>query len=319
MIESSPARHGRKRFATIDIGTNSVLMLVVEAVGSDLHRVVDRAVITRLGRGVDRAGHLEAEASRRTLECLQSYADELKQLQVSNCHAVGTSALRDAAGGDEFLNHAERILGTRPRVLTGQQEADLSFGGALSGLNFAGKATVFDVGGGSTEIISGDASDGSVRIADAISLNIGAVRLHERHVSHDPPLPEELRAVKQDVRKHLPDSARYGGSPLVVGVAGTVTTLFAVSKKLQHYQGDQVHGQRLSREEIANWTSVLGAMSLAERCNVPGLDPRRADVVVTGAVVVGEVMDWLQANAIIVSDRGLRWGLAEQLAWCTDS
>jgi len=294
-------------------------MLVVEAVGSDLHRVVDRAVITRLGRGVDRAGRLEAEASRRTLECLQTYADELKQLRVSNCQAVGTSALRDAAGGDDFLDHAERILGARPRVLSGQQEAELSFGGTISGLNFAGRATVFDVGGGSTEIISGDASDGSERIVNAVSVNVGAVRLHERHVSHDPPLPEELRAVQQDVREHLPDSAPYGGSPLVVGVAGTVTTLFAVSKKLLYYQGDQVHGQRLSREEIANWTRALGAMSVAERCNVPGLDPRRADVIVTGAVVVGEVMDWLHANGIIVSDRGLRWGLVEQLAWCAVS
>ena len=309
MTEASRADGSSVRRAAIDIGTNSVLLLVVEGVGHDLHSIVDHAVITRLGRGVDQTGRLEAEASSRTLACLRTYADELDRLQVSSRQAVGTSALRDASGGDEFLDQAERVLGTRPRVLSGREEAELSFGGALSGLNLAGSATVFDVGGGSTEFIAGHAMAESQSIASATSVNVGAVRMHERHIKHDPALPEELKGVRQDVRSRLPESTPYSGAANVIGVAGTVTTLLAISKQMATYDGSQVHGQRLSRTEVDRLYQALAQLSVAERSKIAGLEPRRADVIVAGALIVLESMDWLQARSIIVSDRGLRWGL----------
>ncbi len=313
MTQSSRAGGGGKRLASIDIGTNSVLLLVVEAAGDELRSVVNRAVITRLGRDVDRTGHLDVEASRRTLDCLRSYAAELDELGVDIRQAVGTSALRDAAGGEDFLDRAERVLGTRPRVLSGREEAELSFVGAVSGLNLLGTATVFDVGGGSTEVISGRAGPQAARILSATSVNLGAVRLHERHVKHDPPLEEEMLTVQQDVREHLPEAAPYGESSFVVGVAGTVTALLAISRRMDVYEGERVHAQRLSQQQIVELSKRLAQMSLKERCEVPGLDPRRADVIVTGTVIVLELLDWLRAATIIVSDRGLRWGLVEKL------
>ena len=278
MTQSSRAGGGAKRFASIDIGTNSVLLLVVETARDELRSVVDRAVITRLGRGVDRTGHLDVEASQRTLECLRSYAAELDELDVSVRQAVGTSALRDTAGGEDFLDRAERILGTCPRVLSGREEAELSFVGAVSGLNLLGTATVFDVGGGSTEVISGSAGPQGARVLSATSVNLGAVRLHERHVKHDPPLEEEMLTIRQDVREHLPEAAAYGESSFVVGVAGTVTTMFAISRRMDVYEGDRVHAQQLSRPQIVELLQALARMSLKRALQVPGLEPRRADV-----------------------------------------
>jgi exopolyphosphatase/guanosine-5'-triphosphate,3'-diphosphate pyrophosphatase len=274
--------------------------------------VEDKAVITRLGFGVDRTGRLDDAASERTLDCLQSFARELDQLGVTDRQVVGTSALRDASGGEEFLNRAERVLGVRPRVISGSDEARLTFCGALSGLNLAETVTVFDVGGGSTEIIAGRAGARESEIAEATSVDIGSVRLHERHVKHDPPRPEELLAVQQDVRAHLPESNQYRASSRVIGVAGTVTTLFAMSNQMATYDGVRVHGGRLNRAEIQYWSDTLAHQTVAERRCVVGLEPRRADVIGIGALIILELMDWLGKSELIVSDRGVRWGLVEQ-------
>ncbi len=257
MTELSPERATCRRVASIDIGTNSVLLLVAECEEGNVRAVVERATITRLGFGVDRTGQLDDSAARRTLDCLQSIADELDRLKVSNRQVVGTSALRDVSGGDGFLEEANKILGVRPRVLSGTEEAQLTFSGALSGLNLAESATVFDVGGGSTEVISGCISADSTQISRAVSLDIGAVRLHERHVKHDPPLLEELLAVKRDVRALLPESRLYRDSRTVVGVAGTVTTLAAMSRQMANYEGHRVHGGLLSREQIRHWSELF--------------------------------------------------------------
>ena len=226
-----------QRVAAIDIGTNSVILLVVEASSSGVRAVVDRAVITRLGLGVDRTLRLDGASSARTLECLRLFADELDRLGVKSRQVVGTSALRDASDGDEFLSRAEGILGVRPRVLSGEDEARLTFRGALSGLNLAENVTAFDVGGGSTEVISGGTSSRESEVDGATSVNIGSVRLHERHIKHDPPQPEELLAAQQDIRMHLPESTQYRNSSGVVGVGGTVTTLFAMVQQLAAYDG----------------------------------------------------------------------------------
>src|SRR5450755_2101384 len=191
------------RVATIDIGTNSVLLLIAEYEGGALRPVVERATITRLGQGVDRGRRLLPEAVARTLACLAEYEVALREHAVSRLDIVGTSAMRDAAGGDAFIAQAKEILGVAPRVIDGAEEARLTFIGALSGLAVQGKVTVFDIGGGSTEIVNGESSPVTRRIHAAVSLNVGSVRLFERHVRSDPPSAEEMQRVERDIAEAL--------------------------------------------------------------------------------------------------------------------
>ena len=217
--------------AAIDIGTNSVLLLIAvrdEATGAP-RPLLERATITRLGEGVDKTRQLAAPAVQRTLECLRGYAADMRAHGVTRLAVVGTSALRDAAGGEAFLNAAQQILGERPRVIAGDEEAALTFRGALSGLEVSGDLLVFDIGGGSTELIAGSASSAGTP-ASRVSLDIGSVRLFERHVHSDPPTPSELAAIQADVARELAMAAplaltRSQRRPTLVGVAGTVTTL----------------------------------------------------------------------------------------------
>ncbi|HEX2673517.1 MAG TPA: Ppx/GppA family phosphatase, partial [Polyangiaceae bacterium] len=187
------------RAATIDIGTNSVLLLVADSAGGALRPVLERATVTRLGEGVDRNRRLLDTACERTLTCLAEYAAALRELGVTRLDAVGTSAMRDARGGQEFVARAAAILGVAPRVIDGNEEARLTFAGALSGLPQRGKVTVFDIGGGSTEIIVGSSSAKERSIREAVSLNIGSVRLFERHLQNDPPTSRELQNVQRDI------------------------------------------------------------------------------------------------------------------------
>lgn len=297
----------------IDIGTNTVLLLVAERRDGVLVPIVDRARIVRLGEGVDRARRLAPEAVQRTLGALEDYARELEAHGVDRVDAVGTSALRDAGGGQEFLDAAERVLGVRPRVIDGALEAELTFEGALSGLGLEGPVSVFDVGGGSTEIIAGTAGP-RPELAAARSLDIGSVRLTERHVRSDPPSAEELRRVADDVEAALRDAPPLSPEARLVGVAGTVTTLAAVSLGLEPYDGARVHGLSLARDEVERVAALLASTPLAARRELPGLEPKRADVIVAGAEIVRRVLAWSGRPELVVSDRGVRWGVAERLA-----
>jgi exopolyphosphatase / guanosine-5'-triphosphate,3'-diphosphate pyrophosphatase len=301
---------GSRRLATLDIGTNTVLLLIADATPAGLVPVLERATITRLGQGVDRTRELAPEARARTLACLSDYAVDLARLGVAEVAAVGTSALRDARGGAELVADAARVLGVAPSVIDGEREAELTFRGALSGLDVRGPVTVFDVGGGSTELVTGNAEH---VITSAVSLDIGSVRLFERHVTTDPPSDTELDAVRRDIAGAL---AKVGVSAqgTLVGVAGTVTTLAAIALELDDYDPSRVHGQRLERSTVRSLTTRLASLPLTERRRLPGLDPARADVIVVGALIVENVMDIARRDTLVVSDRGVRWGLLEELA-----
>jgi len=300
-----------RRIATLDIGTNTVLLLVAEATSNGLVPVLERATITRLGEGVDRTRELSPAARTRTLDCLKAYAAELTRLGVSRVAAVGTSALRDARGGGDFTREIETVLGTAPSVIGGEREAELTFRGALSGLEVSGPVTVFDVGGGSTEIVRGNAERA---LFGAISLDIGSVRLTERHLASDPPTESELLHVRNDIQAALTAVARPGSSATLVGVAGTVTSIGAVALELTDYDPNLVHGHVLSASTLHVITERLARMPLTERRQVKGLDPRRADVIVAGALIVEAVMAFTESTSLVISDRGVRWGLAEELA-----
>jgi exopolyphosphatase/guanosine-5'-triphosphate,3'-diphosphate pyrophosphatase len=309
-----------KKVAAIDIGTNSVLLVIAAAEPGGAQPLLERATITRMGEGVDRTRRLAPAAVERNLACLRAYAEDLRAHGSPPLSVVGTSALRDAEGAAQFLDEAERILGVWPRVIAGEEEARLTFRGALSGLSLPGKLLVFDIGGGSTELIVGDAG-GSTDPESRVSLDIGSVRLFERLVKSDPPSPAELDAVQSEIAREL-----AGAAPLsqiaadtadrtltLVGVAGTVTTLKALELGLPAYDAARVHGSRLSLATVERLFAQLSALPLAERVKLPGLEPKRADVIVVGALIVRELLRRAGATETVVSDRGVRFGLLEAL------
>jgi exopolyphosphatase/guanosine-5'-triphosphate,3'-diphosphate pyrophosphatase len=310
------------RVAGIDIGTNSVLLLVAEQAEDGtgpLRPIVERATITRLGKGVDRTRALDPAAVDRTLACLADYGELLRAAGASRVDAVGTSAMRDAQGGDAFIARAHALLGVAPRVISGAEEARLTFSGALSGLPItAGAVTVFDVGGGSTEVIAGTVNGADHRIDHAISVDIGSVRLTERHVHTDPPLAAELACVRADAAGELA-RARWGPpSTTLIGVAGTLTTLASVALGVEPYDASRVHGARLTADQIQRTIAHLASLPAAERRQIPGLDPGRADVIIAGGLIVEAALAaafGARATAeLIVSDRGVRWGLVSELS-----
>jgi exopolyphosphatase/guanosine-5'-triphosphate,3'-diphosphate pyrophosphatase len=308
------------RVAAIDIGTNTVLLLIAEVGESGgVVPIVERAEITRLGQGVDRARALAPAAVARTLGCLRDYAAEIAKHDVMQLDVVGTSAMRDAGAakigpGADFIESARAILGTAPRVISGDEEASLAFSGGLAGLGLSGAVTAFDIGGGSTEIIRGRLEGGVAHIAERQSLDLGSVRLFERHVRADPPSATEIAAVKTFIVDQLFMLAPPPPGQLLVGMAGTVTTIAAIARGIAPYDPARIHGARLTLREIAETARRLRELPLAERKQLTGLEEKRADVIPVGAVILETIMAFTRSEEIVVSDRGVRWGVALQLA-----
>lgn len=296
------------RVATVDIGTNSVLLLVAEYTENAWHAVLERATVTRLGQGVDRTRTLHPDAIARTIACLSQYADEARRAGVGQCIVVGTSAMRDASGADVLRAYVRDAFGTEVRVLSGNEEARATYTGARSGLDIDAECTVFDIGGGSTEFVVGGAS-GPVF---SHSFDVGAVRMTERHIRHDPPTRHELESLERDVRARFAEHEVPACGP-ILGVAGTVTTLCAWLHGVVPYDGAKVHGQRITRAEIARAYATLASMPLAQRGALGGLDPKRADVIVAGAAITLACLDILGGTELVASDRGVRWGLLSEL------
>ena len=306
------------RVASIDIGTNTVLLLVAERDASGtLVAVREEATITRLGEGVDVSRVLKPEAIARTNECLTRYGALCRELGVEKTAVVGTSAMRDAGGGDAVREHVRSALGVDARTISGDEEARLTFRGALSGMSgVEGDVVVFDIGGGSTEIVAAKAGGNLTggEVAFAKSFDIGSVRLTERHLRSDPPTEPELDELRDGVRRVLREVPELPRSGPPIGIAGTVTTLAAVAMGLAPYDGARVHGFTMSKELLAKVLRDLAVMPNAERRNVRGLEPKRADVIVAGGAIALGVLDALHADSMRISDRGVRWGLAETLA-----
>ncbi len=293
--------------AAIDCGTNTTRLLIAENASAASQRqfLESRAEITRLGAGVDKTNKLAPDAIARTLDCLRDYKKLLDQHQVTSLRAVATSATRDAYNRADFLTAATAILGTEMEVLSGQDEAKLSFQGATASLDPAtGPFLVLDIGGGSTEL-----SYGTQDQSTAISMDIGSVRLTEQHIANDPPLPEELSAVLSVIGLHLDDATRALGeldpSTQLIGVAGTVTTIAAVEIGLAEYDSDAIHHFNLSKAAAEDVFRNLAVEPLADRIHNPGLDPRRADVIVAGACILVGVMRHFGFSDCLVSESDL--------------
>jgi exopolyphosphatase/guanosine-5'-triphosphate,3'-diphosphate pyrophosphatase len=298
------------RYAAIDIGTNTVLLLVAERRGAGFFPVVERAEITRLGRGVDRRGELDAEAIRETVEVLGRFAAEARQLGARGIACVATSAARDARNGAAFFEAARAAAGLVPEVISGFEEARLIYASAWRDFGASGPAlAVLDVGGGSTEFTWGRGSSPLGRE----SLQVGAVRLTERSAVADPIGPSGVRALREAAVEGLAPLRRLDADGLaaatLVAVAGTVTTLAAVAQALPCYQAEKVHGSRLALGQVDALLERMAAMTLEQRKRLPGMEPKRADVIVAGAVILAEAMRATGFEAATVSDRGVRWGL----------
>ncbi|MBI2894458.1 MAG: Ppx/GppA family phosphatase [Deltaproteobacteria bacterium] len=298
------------RIAAIDIGTNSVLMTIAEGSADNPRVLADRATVTRLGEGVDQSGKLTPEAILRTLDVLKKYAEEAKAVG-ARIFAVSTSATRDAENSRVFLEPASAFLGSDVEIIDGKREAELTFRGSLSGIAFPGAVTVVDIGGGSTEIVRGEAG----KVIESTSLNIGSVRLTERHLKSDPPTDQEMEALDRNLTAVIEGSSVQPTAPLV-GIAGTVTTLAAVSRKMIDYDGAEVHGTRLMTEEVREMIAGFRAVRKSDRpARFPGLTSGRADVIIAGAQILLRLAERARTSQITVSDRGVRWGiLVEKLS-----
>ena len=299
------------RVAVIDVGTNTVLLTVAEPRGGTFHPVVERAEITRLGRGVDRTGRLDAEAIAGTVAVIARYAAEARALGADRIAAVATSAARDAGNGAEFFEACRAAAGLAPEIIAGGEEARLVHLSAWRDFGAPGhRLAVLDVGGGSSEVTWGSGADPEGRR----SFQMGAVRLTERVAPGDPPSPGDLLRMEEGARAALSEVEAIRGSGALAGarlvaVAGTVTTLAAVAQALPAYDALRVHGSTLSRQDLAALLGRMARLSTAERARLPGMEPKRADVIVAGAVLVAAAMDLGGFDALTVSDRGVRWGL----------
>ncbi|WFE55044.1 Ppx/GppA phosphatase family protein [Micromonospora sp. WMMD1155] len=307
--------------AAIDCGTNSIRLLVADlpddSAGSPapLVDLTRRMEIVRLGEGVDRTGRLAPEAIERTRVALASYAADIEKLGADRVRMCATSASRDAANAADFTEMVQRTLGVAPEVVTGDEEARLSFTGAVRGLPADAKAPflVVDIGGGSTEFVVGD-RDAGVRAA--ISVDIGCVRMTERHLPGDPPTPEQVAAAQADIAAAVDRAlAVVPGreAATLVGLAGSVTTVVAIAQNLQEYDPERIHHARVSYEAVAQVTADLLGQTRAQRLANPVMHPGRADVIGAGALVLRVIMERAGMPSVVASEHDILDGIAWSL------
>ncbi|WP_329132631.1 Ppx/GppA family phosphatase [Streptomyces sp. NBC_01476] len=313
------------RVAAIDCGTNSIRLLVADldpAAGTltDLER---RMRIVRLGQGVDRTGRLAPEALERTFAACREYAELIRVHGVPHerVRFVATSASRDAENRDDFVRGVRAILGVEPEVITGDQEAEFSFTGATRELGAAdGLPTpylVVDIGGGSTEFVLGDR-----HVIAARSVNIGCVRMTERHLLRDghltdPPTPEQIAAMTADIDAALSEAARavpFDRARTLVGLAGSVTTIGGIALGLPAYDPAAIHHSRVSLEQVREITTRLLTATHAERAAIPVMHEGRTDVIGAGALVLLRIMERTGAKEVVVSEHDILDGIAFSLA-----
>ena len=294
--------------AAVDIGTNSVRLLITDAGGRELERSMQ---ITRLGQGVDVTGSLQPDAIARTAQVLSRYASAIAQHEVTRVRATPTSAARDAKNNETFFDAAQSALGVRPELLSGEEEALLSFRGATSGLTSSeGPFLVFDIGGGSTEFVLGQSQPDSL-----ISVQMGCVRMTERHLKSEPPTREQLDACIADVRRELVrvrEVVDVQRAARAIGLAGTVTALAAMQQGLDHYDASRTHRSLLSRAQVEALFERLCVADLSERRRLLA-EPQRAEVIVGGAAVLVTILREFEIDELLVSEQDILDGLAASL------
>lgn len=302
--------------AAVDVGTNSVRLLVHAADGTRRNRTME---VTRLGAGVDRMGHLDDAALARTLDTLARYRQRWESYGVTGrVRIAATSAVRDASDRDRFFTGVREVTGVDAEVLSGTEEAHLAYLGATGAVDVPMPALVLDIGGGSTELIVGDGTDA----AASVSLQLGCVRLTERLLASDPPSDAEVAAARELVSERLTEADRalaaQGASPRdvasLIAVAGTATTLAALHLGLEAYEEDRIHATRLPADSLTGLTTRLLAMPAAARAALGPMQPGREDVIHGGALVLEGVVRRYGFDPVVVSESDLLDGLVQSLA-----
>ncbi|MFB6846189.1 exopolyphosphatase [Streptomyces sp. NPDC056373] len=311
------------RVAAVDCGTNSIRLLVADAdpATGELVDLDRRMTIVRLGQGVDRTGRLAPEALQRTFAACREYAAIIKEHGAERLRFVATSASRDAENRDEFVRGVLDILGVEPEVITGDQEAEFSFTGATKELagsdHLLRPYLVVDIGGGSTEFVVGDD-----RVRAARSVDVGCVRMTERHlvrdgVVSDPPSQEQIAAMRADIEAALDLAERtvpLREARTLVGLAGSVTTVSAIAQELPEYDSEAIHHSRVSYEKVREIAEWLLRSTHAERAAVPSMHPGRVDVIGAGALVLLSIMERIGAREVVVSEHDILDGIAHSCA-----
>jgi exopolyphosphatase/guanosine-5'-triphosphate,3'-diphosphate pyrophosphatase len=307
------------RVAAIDCGTNSIRLLVAD-VDPDANTLTDvdrRMEIVRLGEDVDRTGRFSPGALERTFAACLSYAEVIDRSGAQRLRFVATSASRDVANREEFAAGVRAILGTEPEVVSGEEEAALSFAGAtreLAGKDYAEPFLVVDIGGGSTELVLGDT--GSATPTAAVSVDVGCVRMTERHLRSDPPTPAEVAAAGADVAAALRAAARVvpvERTRTLVGLAGSVTTVAAMALGLPAYLPERIHHARIAAADVHDVARRLLAMTHEERAALPFMHPGRVDVIGAGALILARVLDLVPVVDVVVSEHDILDGIAWSL------
>ena len=301
--------------AAIDCGTNSIRMLIASAVGQDLTDVTRRLTIVRLGEGLEQTGRISDAALSRVFAACDDYSAALRSADVGVVRFVATSASRDAANAAEFIDGVTSRIGVTPEVITGDEEARLSFVGAIASPAVASSAAeprlVVDIGGGSTEFVLGTDAPQAAR-----SVDVGCVRLAERHLHSDPPTAAELAAVIADADAGIARAAQVvpiGQARSLVGLAGTVTTVAAVWLGLDRYDPGLIHGTVMPAAEVHRIAADLSRQTLAERLAMPLMLPGRADVIVAGALIWSRIVAAAGVAEVVVSEHDILDGVAAEL------
>ena len=307
-----------KRVAAVDCGTNSIRLLVADldpetGAETELER---RMLIVRLGQGVDATGRFADEALQRTFAACDDYAEIIRGYGVSQIRFVATSATRDASNREEFIAGVRSRLGVDPEVISGDEEANLSFRGATQALadddgGYSTPYLVVDIGGGSTEFVLGAES-----VIAARSVDVGCVRMTERHLRSDPPTPEQIAAAKRDIDAAIDLAAKtvdLTQAKTFVGAAGTVTTLGAIALGLKEYDRSKVHLSRIPADRVRQMAADLLAMTHDERAAIPVIHPGRVDVIAAGGLVLSQIVNRLGLPEVIVSEHDILDGIAYSL------
>ncbi|MER7170814.1 Ppx/GppA phosphatase family protein [Streptomyces mesophilus] len=311
------------RVAAIDCGTNSIRLLVADAdpATGELVDLDRRMTIVRLGQGVDRTGRLAPEALERTFAVCREYAAAIKELGAEKIRFVATSASRDASNRDDFVRGVLEILGVEPEVISGDQEAEFSFTGATKELtgssDLAKPYLVVDIGGGSTEFVVGGS-----RVEAARSVDVGCVRMTERHLVVggevvDPPTPDRIAAIRADIAAALDlaeQTVPLREARTLVGLAGSVTTVAAIALGLPEYDSAAIHHSRIPYGQVAAVVERLTAATHDERAAIPVMHPGRVDVIAAGALVLLMIMERIGASEVVVSEHDILDGIAWSIA-----
>ncbi len=297
------------RIAIIDTGTNSTRLLVADVQGAQVEEMERLTTVTRLGAGVDGGGSLHADARDRVRSCVETYARRISELGAERVVVLATSSVRDARDGEEFLASLAASHGFDWKLLTGEQEARLSFAGATIGIDTALKVVLFDVGGGSTEVVTG--ARGSVGFAR--SLKLGCVRLTERFIKSDLAAEREMNEAAvfiDDIIKREVDINQLGKPDITIAVAGTATALAAIDLDLKEYDRRLIHGHVISAGRIAELLKRLAGMTVAEKLDIPAMEKGRADVIVAGTLILDRLMRYIGAAELTVRELDILDGAA---------